>query len=35
MEFGPEDSFLQAAPISFDAAILEIWMPLLNGGRWC
>ncbi|MFD0892165.1 amino acid adenylation domain-containing protein [Luteolibacter ambystomatis] len=33
MEFGPEDSFLQAAPISFDAATLEIWMPLLHGGR--
>ncbi|BCU75556.1 amino acid adenylation domain-containing protein [Luteolibacter sp. LG18] len=33
MEFGPDDSFLQAAPISFDAATLEIWMPLLLGGR--
>jgi len=33
IEFGPEDSFLQSAPISFDAAILEIWMPLLHGGR--
>src|SRR5690606_28008201 len=26
MEFGPDDSFLQSAPISFDAATLEIWM---------
>ncbi|MES2660596.1 MAG: amino acid adenylation domain-containing protein [Verrucomicrobiota bacterium] len=33
MDFKPEDSFLQAAPISFDAATLEIWMPLLHGGR--
>ncbi len=33
MNFKPEDSFLQAAPISFDAATLEIWMPLLHGGR--
>lgn len=33
MEFTAEDSFLQAAPISFDASTLEIWMPLLHGGR--
>ena len=33
MEFGHDDSFLQSAPISFDAATLEIWMPLLHGGR--
>lgn len=33
MDFGPDDAFLQAAPISFDAATLEIWMPLLHGGR--
>jgi amino acid adenylation domain-containing protein len=30
--FGPGDRVLQRTPISFDASIWEIWVPLLSGG---
>ncbi len=32
-DYSPADSFLQVAPLAFDASVFEIWCALLNGAR--